>query len=102
MTRFVDGEGRICRLSPTYRLLQIGVAAQGGSLFYVRKGYRWGAWVVRLGGKEAVFPAEGNQSFKLLDQLHVPKPGIANPRHWYDYSHKLVPGAIDKLVARLE
>jgi hypothetical protein len=99
---YVDGEGGSRRLSPTYGLLQAGLAARGGSMFYVRQGYRWGAWVARIGVRQAVFPAEGNQSFKLLDQLHVPKPGITYPSHWYDYLHQLVPGAIDKLVSMLK
>jgi hypothetical protein len=49
----------------------------------------------------AEFLSDGN-GFRELDRLYVPKPGIANPQHWGDYSQELVSGAIDKLVALLK
>lgn len=66
---------------------------------YQRKGYRYGAWVIRVHGKEAVVEATGNRSFPELDRLHVPKR--PNPKHWDDYSRELAPNAEEQLMRLL-
>ena len=69
-------------------------------MFYERAGYRYGAWVIRLGEHSAVIEAGGDQSFPELDGLYVPKE--PDPKHWYDYySNRLVPDAEERLLSML-
>jgi hypothetical protein len=65
---------------------------------FKRAGWRWGAWIVRLGGREMAFESNG-RGFPELDSLYVPK--VTNPSHREDYTTTLVPGAIDTLVSEL-
>jgi hypothetical protein len=68
-------------------------------MVYERKGYRYGAWVIRIGGRSAIIEASGNQSFPELDQLHIPRG--PNPRHWGDYLNELVPDAEARLLSMM-
>jgi hypothetical protein len=81
--------------------LRSGIGRLGGSIVYERHGSPHGAWIVRLSETGRVFPAVGTRTFKELDQLYVPKPGIARPECWGERSHDLVPQAVGKLVAML-
>ena len=69
-----------------------------GTMTFERKGYRYGAWIIRIGGREAVVEATGERSLPELDRLFVPKR--TNPKHWDDYSKNLVPDA-ESLLMRL-
>jgi hypothetical protein len=71
----------------------------GGSMIYERKGYRHGAWVIKIGEKSAIIEAGGDRSFPPLDRLYVPR--VPDPRHWDDYSYKLVPDAETQLLSML-
>jgi hypothetical protein len=83
-----------------YEELRSGIEQLGGSMIWERSGYRYGAWIVTLNGKQRIFRAEGRHCFLDFDPLYVPK--VPNPReNWDDYSNELVDGAIDKLVAML-
>ncbi len=70
-----------------------------GTMVYQRKGYRYGAWIIRIDGKEAVLKAAGNQSFPELDNLHLPRH--PNPKHWNDYWRELLPDAEKRLLQML-
>jgi hypothetical protein len=65
---------------------------------FQQAGWRRGAWIVRLGGRERAFVSSG-RGFPELDSLYVPM--VPNPSHWEDYTTTLVLGAIDKLVGEL-
>jgi hypothetical protein len=83
-----------------YAELRVGIEARGGRMWYEGAGWgRGGAWKVKLGTKQAVFRWD-NHAFPGLDDLYVPL--VKEPRYHTDYSNKLVPGAIDKLVGRLD
>ena len=69
-----------------------------GTMVYQRKGYRYGAWIVRINGKVLVADATGNRSFPALDQLCMPT--TENPRYWDDYSTELLSNA-ESLLRRL-
>ena len=72
----------------------------GGSMVYERQGYRYGAWVIKIGDKSAVIEAGGDQRFPELDRLYVPK--VADPQDWNDYrKDQLVPDAEAKLLSLL-
>jgi hypothetical protein len=71
----------------------------GGSMVWVKRGYRHGAWVITIGDKRMVIAALGNQSFPELDRLLVPL--AADPKTWNDYSNELVPDAETRLLAML-
>jgi hypothetical protein len=71
----------------------------GGSMIYVRKGYRYGAWIITIGEKSEIIEAEGNQSIPKLDRLY--EPNKSDPKHWKDYDNKLVPDAEAKLLVML-
>lgn len=77
------------------------VEQHGGSMTFVRKGYRYGAWVIRIGGREKIIEAEGNHSLPDLDRLYEPKDHVSDPKTWDDYSKQLVPNAEAKLLAML-
>lgn len=62
---------------------------------HVREGQQWGAWVVKLDGRSQSFLSNG-RGHPELDRLYTPL--VPNPRHYTDYSHDLIPGAIDQLV----
>lgn len=68
-------------------------------MLYERQGYRYGAWVIRIGDRVAVIEAGGDRSFPVLDRLYV--PGKPDPRHWDDYLSELAPGAEDRLLSLL-
>ncbi len=71
----------------------------GGSMIYQRKGYRYGAWVIRVGEYSVTIEACGNRAFPQLDRLHVPR--VPRPMHWDDYSDELVPDAETRLLSML-
>jgi hypothetical protein len=66
---------------------------------YERKGYRHGAWVIRIGESSVTVEAGGNRSFPELDRLYVPR--VPDPRHWNDYLDELVPDAETQLLSML-
>lgn len=68
-------------------------------MVWVKRGYRYGAWVITIGDKSLVIAALGNQSFPALDRLLVPL--AADPRTWNDYSNELAPDAETRLLAML-
>ena len=76
------------------------VEQRGGAMTYERKGYRHGAWIIRLGEKSAIIETDGNRSFWELDRLYVPQ--VENPKQWDDYSNQLVSDAEVKLLKMLE
>jgi hypothetical protein len=67
---------------------------------FVREGYLYGAWVIRLHGKHAELPSNGS-GFPELDELYVPKKEVASPKRYSDYTNMLVDGAIDRLLSML-
>ena len=71
----------------------------GGSMVYVRKGYRYGAWVIKIGEKGLAIEASGNQAFPELDQLYVPL--VPDASQWGDHSDELVPDAEAQLLSML-
>lgn len=82
-----------------YDAIRTIVERLGGSMFYERQGYHYGAWVIRIGDNGAVIVAGGDQSFSELDGLYVPR--VSNPQHWDDYSNELVPDAEAQLLSML-
>ena len=68
----------------------------GGKMFHQRSGYQWGAWIVRLNGKERVFRSNGS-GYPELERLYQLKPN-AKLNHWSDFTNTLLPGAREKLV----
>jgi hypothetical protein len=83
-----------------YGALRRGIEERGGSMWYEPEGYgQGGAWIVRLGSRERAFPWD-NKAFPGLDDLYIPK--VRNPKYWTDYTRTLIPGAIDKLIGRLD
>ena len=82
-----------------YRAPRDIVEGCGGSMTYEREGYPHGAWVIKLGNKEATIVAGGNNSFPELDRLYV--PAAEQPRNWDDYTDDLLPDAESKLLALL-
>lgn len=83
-----------------YDLIQNLVEKLGGTMTFIREGYRYGAWVITIGEKSRVFLCEGNRSLPALDQLYVPK--VENPNHWDEYKHELVKDAETKLLSLLD
>ena len=69
----------------------------GGSMKWVRKGYRFGAWEIKLNGKSKVVPATGKRSFPELDELY--KPRIEKPTTYDDYTNELIPEAQSKVLS---
>lgn len=82
-----------------YDTIRCMVERLGGTMVYQRKGYPYGAWIIRIEGKEAVFEATGNKSFPKLDGLHVPRH--PNPKHWDEYWKDLLPEAQERLLGML-
>lgn len=82
-----------------YDKVRSQVEQLGGSMTYERKGYRHGAWIIRVDDKSITFEADGNRSFPQLDRLYVPK--VTDPKQWDDYSKQLVPDAEAKLLVML-
>lgn len=72
----------------------------GGTMTYVRQGYRYGAWLISIGGRCATVEASGHRSFLKLDQLYVPR--VSAPQTWDDYADELLPDAEARLLAILE
>ena len=68
-------------------------------MVYERKGFRYGAWVIKVGEKSVTIEAGGDRSFPQLDRLYVPR--VPDPRHWDDYSDELVPDAETQLLSML-
>lgn len=82
-----------------YRSIRSIVERLGGSMVYQRKGYRYGAWVIRIGENRVTIEASGNRSFPQLDRLYISQ--FPDPRHWDDYSDELVPDAETQLLSIL-
>lgn len=83
-----------------YDLVRSMVERLGGTMTYERKGYVYGAWVIKIGQKDLVIKASGNRSFPELDQLYIPR--VMNPQHWDDYEEKLIPDAEKQLYSLLD
>ena len=71
-----------------YGSIRCLVERLGGSMVWVKRGYRHGAWVITIGDKSTAIPAPGKQSFPELDRLLVPL--AADPRTCNDSSNELV------------
>ena len=71
-------------------------------MVYERKGYRYGAWVIRLGDRRLIVEGRGDRSFPAIDRLYVPKRGVSNPSTWDDYENELVPDAGEQLSSLLQ
>ena len=82
-----------------YEEVRALVEGQGGSMQFERKGYRWGAWIIRLAGLEGKFPSNG-AGFPSLDQLY--SSSKKNPSHWSDYDGDIMPDAEARLMALLQ
>ncbi|HOT91652.1 MAG TPA: hypothetical protein PLJ78_04840 [Anaerolineae bacterium] len=82
-----------------YELIRALVERLGGSMYYERKGHRYGAWVIRIDESNVTIESSGNRSFPELDRLYVPR--VPNPRHWDDYLDELVPDAEARLLSLL-
>ena len=76
------------------------VEQKGGTMRFQREGYRYGAWIISLNGKQAIVEAQGNQTLPELDRMYVPK--MANPKTWHDYTHELIPEAAEALSMLLK
>jgi len=83
-----------------YEEIRALVEAHGGVMDHVRKGFLYGAWIVRVGDNKRIFRSDGS-GYPELDKLYEPKPGISNPDHWEDYSNTLIPGAWGRFVRLL-
>jgi hypothetical protein len=59
-----------------------------------RVGYQWGAWIVRLHGKDRIFRSNGS-GYPELDKLFKLKPNH-QPEHYEDYTNTLLPHALEK------
>jgi hypothetical protein len=82
-----------------YGAIRSIVERLGGSMVYVREGYRYGAWVIRIGENSVTIKAGGNRSFPQLDRLYVSL--VPEPRTWDDYLEELVPDAETQLLSML-
>ena len=68
------------------------VRRHGGRMWHEKKGYRYGAWKIRLNGKTVPsFKGTGMGNLPDLDKYYVPKR--RNPRIWKNYKAILKPGA---------
>jgi hypothetical protein len=75
------------------------VESLGGSMYYEREGFRYGAWIITLGEKTKVFEASGDHLFPELDRLYLPK--VRHPRLWDNYLNELQPDAKSRLLLTL-
>jgi hypothetical protein len=82
-----------------YDLIRTTVERLGGSMFYERQGYRYGAWVIRIGDNSRVIVAGGDRSFPELDGLYISR--VPDPQHWDDYLNELLPDAEARLLSML-
>lgn len=82
-----------------YETIRSMVESFEGTMIYQRTGYRHGAWIIKIDGRESVVEATGNRSFHDLDSLHVPR--CPNPKHWDDYWKELLPNAQERLLRML-
>ena len=71
----------------------------GGTMSYQRKGFQYGAWVISLNGKSKTIRAKGNQSFRELDRLYVPK--LVKLSRWMHTHDKLLDDAEEHLLKLL-
>ncbi len=79
-----------------YDEIRSAVEARGGTMTYVPTGKR--AWDIWLDGKHLRAEYDSGR-FPDLDECYTPK--VANPKHYSDYRTPLVPGAINRLLAKL-
>ena len=80
-----------------YEEIRTAFEEQGGTMTFEREGSPTGAWVCTLYGRQRVFHSNG-RGFPELNKLYVPK--VPNPRHWRDYTTRLVEGALPQFLAR--
>jgi len=85
--------------SRAYDLVRSMVERLGGSMTFEHEGYRYGAWVIKIGKNTLVIKAGGNRSFPELDQLYTPR--VKDPKHWDDYYETLIEDAEKQLYALL-
>ena len=77
-----------------YEELRRIIENEGGSMVYQKSGYgAGGAWIASLDGSRKVFKSN-TRGFPLLDRLYV--PAKQNPKHWQDYTTKLVDDGASK------
>jgi len=78
-----------------YNALRLIVEELGGSMTHVQNGYRYGAWIVEIGGNRRVYEGVGNRTLPELDKYYKLKPGVRTPRDWDDYTHEFKEGAAE-------
>jgi hypothetical protein len=86
-----------------YEELRSWVEHKKGTMKHQRKGYQWGAWIVRLRGKQRIFRSNGS-GYPELDKLYKPKPptpDVPEPKNWRDYTNALRPYAFEKFKGLL-
>ena len=71
----------------------------GGSMVYERKGYRYGAWVIRIG--ENAWSSKRGATSRSHNSTVCYVPLVPDPKHWDDYSDELVPDAETQLLSML-
>lgn len=83
-----------------YEELRSAIEQMGGTMTPEREGYsQGGVWIVTLHGKRKIFYSNG-QGTPELDELYMRKKPQSPGRP--QYTTRLVPGAIEKLVSMLK
>jgi len=83
-----------------YGRLRDIVEERGGSMIYQRQGYRYGAWLISLDGKNVIKESTGMENLPELNQFY--RPLRTNPRTWFDYDDVLVPHGKENFLAWFE
>jgi hypothetical protein len=60
-------------------------------MIYKHKGFKYGAWEIKIGEHSITIQATGNQTFPEIDRFYVPR--IPDPKKWGDYYPELIPDA---------
>lgn len=83
-----------------YGKLRDIIERHDGTMTYQREGYRFGAWVIRIGNNTKIIEATGEKSFPELDRLYIPK--IVEPKTWEDRRDELLEDAEENLLKLLK
>jgi hypothetical protein len=88
-------------LRSAYDLLIALVNEHGGTMEYQLEGQSTGGtWIIKVAGMENYFPCY-KHSFHGLDELYIPKPGMA-PKSFEDYQHELRSDAWKNLLINMK
>ena len=75
-----------------YDTIRVLIEAEGGSTEFRKKGEKkWGAWFIKIGGREGRFPLAPDEYCPEFNEL-----GDA------EFENTLIPGAREKLLAKLD